>query len=214
MPTVLASCVRSSLALLFAALAAGCGDENEGVPRACGLAGQATGVECAGLEQCGGGASNFRAVTFCSLCPRRPETHVCEAGVCKALGEGGSLTVNFTVPTALRGAAAFTLTSFGPIAADGTRLTCAALLSTCTLLDDATLPVGNSNHLRFSSGPADPTLAYIANHFDYVGADRLLLLQVTSEAQGNGRVIGRGCAEGLTVQANASTPVTVEVAPL
>lgn len=195
--------------LLLACGGGGGGADGGAGTNACGAAGTARGAECTGLDDCGAGAANFKEVSFCEHCPWRPDTHVCEAGVCRALAlENSNIGTAFGVPDAATGAKSFIMASINPTMADGTRVTCAALLGTCDRVMNRRLNTGNSRFLNFTE-PAAPGFAYQGQVLADVGTERLLLVLVTSEAQGKGAVMATGCAEGIEVRAGETTQVSL-----
>lgn len=168
---------------------------------------------CQGMDSCGAGPSNFKEVVFCTNCPYKPDTHVCEACACRQLpaGEGANLVAAMAVPAKATGAKSFTLTSVYPVMADGSRVTCARLMGAdrAFLVANPALAVGNSNHVAVPGGSADPTLAYTARLYDYPGQDHLLFVQVASDTQGKGNIMAKGCAEGLDVVNGVDQNVSV-----
>lgn len=189
-------------------LVLGCGsDPPVDTPTACEMAGA-----CQGQNECGGGAANFKEVVFCTNCPYRNDTHVCQACACEALpaGQGGNLVSFLSVPAKATGAQSFTLSAFFPTMADGSKLTCARLLQgdTAFLVNNPKLASGNSTFKQIAGG-ADPTLSYQVQLYDSPGEDHLFFVQVTSEGQGKGTVMAKGCAEGVDVPNSGNVNVTV-----
>jgi hypothetical protein len=179
-------------------------------PAACEMAGA-----CSGMDDCGAGDNNFKEVVFCTNCPYKPDTHVCEACACRALpiGQGGNMVANFTIPAAATGAKSFALTAVYPTMSDGTQVTCERLLSAnaAFLVNNPKLQTGNSNHVAVPGGSADPTLTYRVNLFDYPGSDHLLFVQAASDIQGKGTVMAKGCASGITVPMMGTVDVALEL---
>lgn len=178
---------------------------------ACGLAGTKRGNECSGLGDCGAGAANAKQPNFCDNCLMRPDTHVCEAGVCRALGGTGNIMTAFGIPEAAAGAKSFTVATIHPVMADGSEVTCTKLMSTCGFLMNPAINTTNSTFKRFAE-PARTDSVYPSLISAEAGTGRLLFIQITSDEQGKGTVLAQGCAEGLTV--NEGETVTVPVDPL
>jgi len=168
------------------------------------------GSECTSIAQCGAGRPNHIDVQFCEHCFARPDTHLCEAGKCRALDGSGTLRFGFSVPSAARGAKSFSAASLNPIRADGVQLTCASVLADAEYKNNPKYNAGNSN-FKSLNPPGDPALAYQSSISADVGAGRLLVVRVTSEAQGRGTVMASGCAEGITVTAGQSTDVDITI---
>ncbi len=98
------------------------------------------------------------------------------------------------------GAVGFTIATINPIMADGSKVTCATLLSSgCNVLDNSGLNVTNSTHKRFSGGGASPQMVYQTGISGEPGADRILFVQATQEQSGDGKIMARGCVDGITV---------------
>lgn len=199
--------------LLFAA----CGDEPDPDPpvggtNACGNVGTTTGSECTGLDECGAGAANMVKPSFCDHCFARADSHFCEAGTCRPVAMGGDTGfIRFitSLPDGVSGAMSFTQASLLPVAADGTRLTCAKLLSTCSIDGNRNLNATNSNFKTLILPPgADSFRDAISSD---PGPDRLYVMQVTSESQGKGTVLAVGCVEGISVTSGQTTDITVEL---
>lgn len=193
--------MRALPAILIGAVASACGGTettNPPVTNSCGTVEQAPAeMGCTGLASCGG-MSNAIKVTFCKYCFARPDTKVCEAGTCRAIDISGSISTQLQVPEVARGAKSFTIASVNPIMADGTKVTCATLLSTCAYADNFAINTGNSTFRNFNP-PADPANVYPAPIAADAGAGRLLVVRLTSEVQGAGNVMAVGCTEGIDV---------------
>lgn len=191
-------------------VACGSGDDGSGddsvTPTMCGTAGSPAGSECVSNRECGSGAQNFTAVEFCSACPSRSDSHVCESGACREMSLV-DVQFQFGVPPATAGAKSYTITSFNPTMADGGTMTCAALLSTCSFLDNDRLNAPNSRFARFPNESADPAGVVIGVMSFEVGSNRLLFVQAMSERQGNGNVMGTKCIEGIEVKASGNDTV-------
>jgi hypothetical protein len=189
----------------------GCGEMPAPTPDA----GFVVGAECTGLGGCGAGKPNEINVSFCENCFARPDTHVCESGVCRALDTSGRMTFIVGIPPSARGAKSWTQASLNPIRADGIRVTCATALASTDYADNGAYNVGNSNFKVFAtSGGADPALAYPSNIAADVGKDRMLVVRVVSDTQGKGQVLGQGCTEGIEIKASETTEVNVIVEAL
>lgn len=205
--------MKRSLRLGVISLAAGivsCGTDAE--PPAMNVP---VGSECTALSQCGAGQQNFRTVEFCDHCFARADSHVCEAGSCRAIDSTGGIKVSFVVPSAARGARSFTVAAINPLKADGTKLTCATLLAATDYKDNPAFnTVGASAKSFPQGGMADPALSYSSFFPADVGADRLVVLRVVTDAQGKGTVKAQGCAAGISVTASATTDVPLTLDPL
>lgn len=206
------------LTVMTITVACGSGDDgssgdDDTNPTMCGVAGARAGDGCLGAGDCGSGSGNFRKVEFCSACPSRVDSQFCEAGVCRDL-QLVDVTFSFGAPEAARGAKSYTITSFSPTMADGGTLTCAALLSSCTFLDNDQLNAANSRHARFTGESADPALVeFGAMSFD-VGSNRILFVQAMSDRQGNGTVVANKCVEGIEVKASGNDMVFFDLDPV
>jgi hypothetical protein len=201
--------MRRCLWSLFAVALFGCGSDPVEPPPAssCGVGGTASGQECTGLKQCGRGESNYVEVAFCEHCFARPDTHVCEAGVCRQLPmELGTLKVAFTLD-AVQGAQSFAQATILPTMADGTKVTCAALLSTCNSINNPAINTTLSNAKALPGG-GDVVISLISAD---PGPDRLYMVRLTSELQGKGQVKAVGCKEGITVVAGQTVDVSVDL---
>jgi hypothetical protein len=201
--------MRWLLALLLTAACNTGGDDNDPQPTACGLAGTMTGTECMGIDQCGG-ENNAIEPSFCEHCLLRPDTHVCEAGTCRALGPRGNIQTAFGIPAEAVGTKSYTLATIQPIMADGSKVTCAKLLSSCSFLDNPAINTTNSTFKNFD-GPASIDNAYPALSAAEAGSDQLLFIQVTTDVQGKGEVKARGCVEGISVMEGQNTQVAIEL---
>lgn len=197
---------RSLPSLLLLALVA-CGTE-ETPPDA----GGPVGSECTGLAQCGMGTQNFVKVSFCEHCFARPDTHVCESGSCRAVDASAMVTIGLMTPREATGARSFTVASVNPVRADGRRVDCAALLAATDYVDSPVYSVGNSKVQTFNP-PADPNLAYRTSISIEPGADRMIVVRVTSDVQGKGRVLAEGCVGGLDLPADGRMDVAVPLSP-
>jgi hypothetical protein len=128
------------------------------------------------------------------------------------MGPTGTIQAGFNIPNAAAGARSYVHAAFNPLAADGTRLTCTALLSTCSLLSNPILNTSNSTS-RALVPPGEPSIAYRSVANAEAGADRLLLLLIVRDEQGQGEVLARGCVEGIDVAEGQTTQVSVTLAP-
>ncbi len=203
-------------------LAAACGEDsnnnnnnNQQMSTACGVAAQTPGAECSGLDECGG-ARNFLKVNFCENCPRRADDKLCDSGSCRLMDLSGRITVKyFAVPKEANGAKSYVVASFHPIMADGSKLTCAQMMSSsCNLLENKALNVTNAKFANFVM-PAADDMVYIAQTLAEPGEDRLLMIRATSDVQGKGTVMAQGCMEGISVpaQGEATIQMMLEAVP-
>jgi hypothetical protein len=94
--------------------------------------------------------------------------------------------------------------------ADGSKVTCAKLLSSCSFLDNPAINTTNSTFKNFD-GPASIDNAYPALSAAEAGSDQLLFIQVTTDVQGKGEVKARGCVEGIAVVEGQNTQVAIEL---
>lgn len=177
---------------------------------ACGVLDRIACAECAGVDECGRGASNFVPIVNCPNCPARVDSHLCESGLCRRMGSAGALRVRFSVAASAAGAQSFITAAFNPEAASGERLRCEQLVSSCMRTDNPALNATNVAFQLFSA-PADPGLIYVTTFGAEVGEDRLVLLVVTSERSGGGRVLGAGCVEGVRLDEATPAEVVIEV---
>ncbi len=206
---------RSWLLTISAAFACGPNDrpDNTPVESACGVSQGKLGSECASLSDCGG-PNNARRVEFCESCFARADSHVCESGMCRQIDTTGSIKTAFSVPPSAAGALSYTVAALNPTKADGTELSCAKLLSTCsTFRDDFTFNAANSTFKAFPA-PADLGNVYPVQTPADVGAGRMLMVLVTQASQGKGAVLAKGCVGGIEVKPGEITTVQLElVAP-
>lgn len=195
---------RRFCSLLF--VLAACGSTEEPPDpmgtNSCGTSGAVNGMECQGLDTCGG-SSNFESVTFCTHCFKRAKAggQVCEAGVCRTLAAiPPNLISTIKLPAAaVASARSITQALILPVMADGTRVTCAALLSTCAALDNPKLNTAGSNFRNIANPGQGDVLT--GGLFADEGDDRIYVVRATTEVQGNGNVVGVGCAENIDVTA-------------
>lgn len=189
-------------------------DTGVGTMAACGITALPEANDCDGLTDCGDGRNNKVDVTFCEHCFSRAATHVCESGRCRAVANDGTIEVRFIVPESGRGARGFTQASIDPKMADGTTLTCAALLSTCNYLDNGAINATVSNFKTFTTtgGEADPGYRYTTFLGADVGAARLVVIRVTAQQQGRGALRAQGCVEGIDVQDADTTVIAMDLA--
>lgn len=192
------------IGLLFAV--SGCGGSEDPVTpsvstSACGAApASAPAAECIGLSQCGAGAQNFSKDPTCDNCPHRADSHLCEAGTCRAMESLELVSVLISVGPEGTGATGFTIATINPVMADGSKVTCATLLSSqCSVLENSGLNITNSTHKRFSGGGASPQMVYQTGISAEPGADRILFVQATEEQSGDGKIMAHGCVDAITV---------------
>jgi hypothetical protein len=206
---------RASLLLGLVLGLAACGEGSPSAgPAACGAAGAAEGGACAGLAGCGG-EGNAQSVSFCDNCPLRAGTQICRAGACSTFSADGAIALRpLAIPEAAAGAESVVLAALEPVAADGTRLTCAGLLSSaCALEGNGALNATNVRFQNFAM-PAAPGLVFPGlGTSSAPGPDKLLLVRVTSEVQGSGEVLAEGCAEGIDVPSDGSVEAEVVLEP-
>ena len=200
--------LSGALALVAAGCSGGGDPPDAGLTgSACGVASAAPGAECAGLDQCGAGAQNFARDPTCDLCAYRADSHLCEAGACRALGELELISVLLSVPAAAAGAPSFTIATLNPLAADGTKVTCAKLLSAeCSVVGNPALNFTNSTHKQFGGGGAATGMVYQTGISGERGSDRIVLVRATSQLGGDGEVVAQRCLEGVTIPLPASEP--------
>lgn len=196
---------RIVLSVVIAASVAACSGEDPAMDAgvqasACGIAAESPAAECTGLDQCGAGAQNFAVDPTCDNCPHRADSHLCEAGTCRPLESLELVSVLLSVGTAGVGANAFTIATISPIMADGSKVTCAQLMSDgCQRLANPALNVTNSTHKSFASGPASNDMVYQTGISAEAGTGRLLFVQATDDPSGDGDVKAWGCVEDITV---------------
>ncbi len=201
------------IGLLCCALAA-CGSEDPpptGGTNACGAAQAAAGAECTGLATCGAGAQNFKKVTPCDHCLAGVDSHVCESGVCRAIptniGEYGTIRAAFSQRQIGTTAQGLAQSAIFPVMADGTRITCAALMSTCGFVNNPAInALSNSVNVMAAAGDVLFSLATMEP-----GSDRLYFAQFTTGTRGTGTVLARGCVEGLTIVAGETKEISVDL---
>jgi hypothetical protein len=208
----------SAAALVTATLAAfaavtGCGGSTAEPPAdsACGTAPAAAPTAgCTGVATCGAGASNQRRPINCTHCFAGYDSHVCEAGACRAVDTTpGPIRVLMGLSGRGSGAQSVMIAALHPTMADGTQLTCAKLLSTCAWRDN---PAINANVITQAIAQPGETLQ--SSISVEPGAGRLVFVGLTSEPQGKGTLLAKGCAEGVDVVPAMATTVSIElVAP-
>jgi hypothetical protein len=191
-----------------------CGERsaNAGSTSICGAVDLIACTECQGVHECGRGESNFVPIVNCPNCPGRVDSHVCEAGACRTLGLPGALRVRFSIPSEAAGAASFISVALNSVAANGDRLRCAELQSSCTLIDNPALNATNVAFQLFNA-PADPGLIYVTTFGAEAGAERIVMLIVTTEASGGGDVVAVGCLEDVSIGTESPTEIAIEVGP-
>lgn len=201
-------------ALLAAVSLSACGGSDGSSPdpqqTACGTGGALAGAECTGLATCGAGAQNFKKVQPCDHCFAGADSHVCEAGKCRAIPTTidayGTIRASFSLNQVGSTAQGLAQAALWPVMADGTRLSCAALLSTCGYVENpainalsSSLNVVQSGDVVFATTTMEP------------GAGRLYFAEFTSETRGRGTVLARGCVEGLTIAAGQVLEIEVQL---
>lgn len=196
-----------SLTLLAGLLA--CGD-------AAGPSEDAGTAECSSFAECGG-PNNVQTVSFCEHCFDRPDTHVCEAGTCRALATGlaaqGQLRVGFTVPSQASGARSIALATLLPVDGRGEPVTCARLVpGGPSVFRDRSINTSNATSAPLNP-PGDPSVAYITMSSADPGSGRLLYLAVASEVQGKGDLLAEGCVEGIEVRAGETQNISLDLSP-
>lgn len=210
-----------ALLIVLVSPAIGCGGGGGGADAGtetgpCGVVGPTGGTECHSLSECGGGMLNFRQVTFCEHCFAYGDTHLCEAGKCKKLEPGTATNINavFVVPPVGDGAKSLTIATIDPFMADGSRITCAALKSSCMFVNNGRINAAASRFRNFAPTPATATMVYRELIAADPGEERLVHLQLTTEVQGRGAVKAAGCIEHVRVAAGQTTEVAVDLVAL
>jgi len=204
----------SRLSLSIVLFLAACGTEPSEPPAtsSCGVVGATAGMECTGLSTCGAGAQNFKKVTPCDHCLAGADSHVCEAGVCRMLPTAvngyGTIKASFSLQQVGSTAQGLAQSAIHPVMADGTKVTCAALMSTCSFI--------NLETINALSSAANVVAGDVVMSFTTIdpGPDRLYFAQFTAETRGRGAVLAKGCVEGLTIAAGETKEISVDlVAP-
>jgi hypothetical protein len=204
--------IWSVLALLLSLAACGGSDSAPPDPQqtSCGTGGALAGAECTGLATCGAGAQNFKRVQPCDHCFAGADSHVCEAGKCRAIPttiDGyGTIRAAFSLNQVGSTAQGLAQAALWPVMADGTRLSCAALLSTCGYVENPAINALSSSLNVVQSGD----VVYASTTME-PGAGRLYFAEFTSESRGRGTVLARGCAEGLTIAAGQTLEIEVQL---
>ncbi len=196
---------RVPLALILGLLA--CGD-SAGPSEDAGIS------ECSTFAECGG-PNNVQTVSFCEHCFDRPDTHVCEAGQCRALALGldaqGQLRLGFTVPAQATGARSLVLASLLPQDGHGQSVTCARLLpGGPSVFRDGSINTSNATSAPLNPA-GDPNVAYITMTSADPGSNRLVYLGITSDMQGKGTLLAEGCLEGLEVRAGETQNLSIDL---
>ena len=197
------------VATILMACNTGGGDDGTGQPSECGIAGVVPASECTGIDECGA-PNNPIEPEFCEHCLLRPDTHVCEAGTCRMLGPKGNIQTAFGVPPAAVGSKSYTIATIHPTLANGGKVTCEKLMTTCAFLDNPGINTTNSTFKRFNE-PARADSAYPALSSVEAGSGRILFIQVTSDDQGKGNVTAKGCVENIVVGENETVEVPIEL---
>lgn len=170
-----------------------------------------TRIACNDFTECGG-SGNITTTYKCDKCPRQAAFSVCEATECRSMDRTGIIKAHIEAPVTAVGARSLIVTTYNPVASDGTRLTCAGLLSErCDHRGDANLNPVNSNLLEVSEGINDRTPNHYLPISADVGSDRLVVVQITRASNGSGRLEAIGCAEGLEVVSNETHEITVDL---
>ena len=102
--------------------------------------------------------------------------------------------------------------TLNPVMAEGTSVTCAALLSSCSYRENAAINTANSSFKNFAEA-ADPQSVYTGLISADVGDERLVVVRVTSETQGRGEVKASGCTEGIQVISGQNARVELTLSP-
>ena len=200
------------LVLLLSLSACGGGDSTPPDPQqtSCGTSGAVAGAECTGLATCGAGAQNFKKVQPCDHCFAGADSHVCEAGKCRAIPTTidayGTIRAAFSLNQVGSTAQGLAQAALWPVMADGTRLSCAALLSTCGYVENPAINALSSSLNVVQSGDVVDASTTMEP-----GAGRLYFAEFTSESRGRGTVLARGCAEGLTIAAGQTLEIEVQL---
>jgi hypothetical protein len=214
---------RRALALLLPVLALGCSDDGaddrgnggangsngNGVADACGPVVQSVGNECTTSADCSGrpGQPNILEAR-CENCVPFAQINLCEAGTCRRVEVDNDALVEVAVEgnfltDGAEGYADILMTS---LTADGRRVSCDELLTTCDWRDPR-LAVFNSN-----GGPA--TSRFPRNQQTFVtddsieGDDLIMLVLITDGAQGRGRLRTVGCVDGVEARFRADGMAT------
>lgn len=201
------------IGLMCSALVA-CGSEDPPpatMTNACGTVQALTAMDCTGLATCGAGAQNHKKVTPCDHCLAGVDSHVCEAGACRAIPttiDGyGTIRAAFSQRQIGTTAQGLAQAAIFPVMADGTRITCAALMADCAFVNNPAInALSNSVNVMAAAGDVLFSLATMEP-----GSDRLYFAQFTTGQRGTGTVVARGCVEGLTIVAGETKEVVVDL---
>lgn len=210
----------------LSAVGPGCSDEADGlngttgngsngeVENACGPVVSAVGTECDDFYDCPGTATLDNVAqpeASCEHCVDHAQVNVCEAGECRRIDISNNVLIQANVEgnnvTEIAGGYAEILLT--PITADGRRLTCAELLSTCTDYDDPRLNPINSNSGRapFLRNQQTPLVT------DAAERDDLIYVVLITEGRGRGEIYAAGCADGVVGEFSVTDPVTPTIIP-
>lgn len=215
----LLSRVHRLTVLLSLFLAAACGSDSTStaLPRStpdtgpttvvqCGEAALQPQNECRAADDCPDGTNvGPRA---CSNCPVEALFRVCQAGECFEYDRSGTIDARFVADVLADGGQSYVTMVIDPVMANGRRLTCASLLSQCDVLNDTDLNVVNVQRAN-PEPPLQQGLAYIALASAHVGTDRIVLIFVTANRNGEGRILTRGCVDGITVSSGQTAQALV-----
>lgn len=211
--------VVTRLLLLSVLVLVGCssgdgGDDGDGgrdagnnVPTApCGIEGTPASSMCMDASDCGQTDVRFN----CTNCPIEATQATCVSGQCDTYDDSGRVRFGFNVVNAGAGGNSYVGMIIDPMMANGDRVTCAALLSTCPIVNNKELNVVNVD-VGNPAGGLQQGQAYILTPFAHVGENRIGYLFVTSQMAGSGDVIAHGCTEGVAITSGQQTDVLIEL---
>jgi hypothetical protein len=186
----------------------GNGGEN-GVANACGPVVEAVETECDSFRDCPGTLVEENVVPArCDRCVDFAEFRVCEAGACRRIEvrSGNQLSIRVQSNLLTEGAEGYATIQMTSLTADGRRISCRELLSTCTDYSDPRLNVFNSNAGR---GQFLPNLTSILPADTIEDDDIIVVVLLTEMAQGRGDVLTVGCADGVASEFEGVVDVAI-----
>jgi hypothetical protein len=187
---------------------------NGGAPAdACGPVVESVGTECTTFADCSGRPNQPNVVEArCDNCVPFAQVNVCEAGRCRRIDVDNQIFVQANVEGNFltEGATGYVEIQMTPVTADGRRVTCAELLTTCDWRTP-TLNIFNSN-----GGIARYALNQQTEIFgDTIEADDLIfMVLVTENGGGRGDIRTIGCADGFGTTFGETTIIPEAIVPL
>lgn len=176
----------------------------------CGIEGTPEGTECVGFDECG--VRNTQVAFNCDTCPQEAISELCLSGRCTPYDLDATIQIGFNVFEHGDGANSFVLAVIDPMGADGTRVTCEALLSSCNLVDNFSVNVMNVQVTGAGSANGfEQNQAYIGLADAQSGEDRIAYLRLHAQGRGNGTVLAKGCSEWASLAPGQTAQVLINL---